>query len=268
MKKFIVEGITTAAFFGAPALAADLPTKAPPRAYVAPAPLFNWTGCYIGGNVGGVWSHKDINWVSEVEGPAPGPLIPSEPRGSQTASGWAYGGQVGCDYQLNNNWVLGIRGMWDGSNATGSSNIPLPNFGNFPTGQTDQNKIRSFETLTGRIGFLVNPAVMLYGEGGVAWVQNHFSSTQAGFGEIISGSNSQIGYDIGAGVSWMFAPHWELFVEYEYMGFGSHTFTVSGQGTFVGFAEGLAQKQNLDKVLVGLNYRLDPWGKAPVVAKY
>jgi len=27
-------------------------------------------------------------------------------------------------------------------------------------------------------------------------------------------------------------------------------------------------KQNIDKVLVGLNYRFDAWGKAPVVAKY
>ena len=50
MKKFIVAGIAAAAFCGAPALAADMPVKAP---YAAP--VFNWTGFYIGAHAGYAW---------------------------------------------------------------------------------------------------------------------------------------------------------------------------------------------------------------------
>jgi outer membrane immunogenic protein len=214
-----------------------------------------WTGCYLGGNVGGIWSHTDTTWVSEIVGPAPGPLDPVQPRGSITSSGWAFGGQVGCDYQVNRNWVIGIRGMWDGSDARGSRDIPLPNIGNFPSGQTDHTDLRSFETLTGRLGFLVTPEVMLYGVGGVAWVQNHFTVTQVGLGEVFANSNTRPGYDVGAGLSWKLAPMWELFVEYDHMGFGTNTVTMVGQGFYSGFTLGFDQTQNVDKVLVGLNWR-------------
>jgi len=42
------------------ASAADLPRKAP-AAPAAVTPVWNWTGFYIGGNVGGVWQHDDGN---------------------------------------------------------------------------------------------------------------------------------------------------------------------------------------------------------------
>jgi outer membrane immunogenic protein len=98
MKKLLVAGIAAAAFYGAPALAADLPVKAPARAYVAPAPLFSWTGCYIGGNIG-------VGWKA---------LRSSDPDGDveadKTFSGFVGGGQVGCDYQ-SGPWAVGIQGM-------------------------------------------------------------------------------------------------------------------------------------------------------------
>ena len=66
------------------ASAADLPRKAP--AYIPPAPPpITWTGCYIGGNIGGVFGDgEDFPFV-----------------GFSNGSGFAGGGQIGCDYQFS-----------------------------------------------------------------------------------------------------------------------------------------------------------------------
>ena len=45
------------AFVAGPAAAADLAVKARP---VPPPVYFSWTGCYFGGNVGGVWVNKEV----------------------------------------------------------------------------------------------------------------------------------------------------------------------------------------------------------------
>jgi outer membrane immunogenic protein len=83
--------------FSGSAIAADMATKMPAKAPPpAPAPVYSWTGCYIGGNVGGGWAGKSF-----TEG-AHSTLVGAR-DGSHTASGWLGGGQVGCDYQFANN---------------------------------------------------------------------------------------------------------------------------------------------------------------------
>jgi outer membrane immunogenic protein len=248
MKELLIAGAAIATLIGTPALAADMPVKAAPM--VAPVAASNWTGCYIGLNTGGAWANKDATWTSDTGTP----LVPPIQLGSLTANGWAYGGQIGCDYQFSNNWVVGIRGMWDGSNMKGSNLLPLPNFGNAP-GELNNASVRSFGTLTGRLGFLVSPAVMLYGLGGIAWVQDHYFVTTPSLGEILSGDQSRTGYDIGIGLAWMFAPNWDLWVEYDHMGFGTRTVTLIGEGIAAGSTAGVDEKQNVDNVLVGVDYR-------------
>jgi hypothetical protein len=59
MKKYLLAGVGLIAIsMGVPALAADMPVKA---AYKAPPIVYaySWTGCYIGGHVGGLWVRKD-----------------------------------------------------------------------------------------------------------------------------------------------------------------------------------------------------------------
>jgi outer membrane immunogenic protein len=69
------------------ASAADLPRKAP--AYMPPPPpAFTWTGCYIGGNVGGAWANVEVTDV------------PTSFTTSHGDSGFAGGSQIGCDYQM------------------------------------------------------------------------------------------------------------------------------------------------------------------------
>ena len=149
--------LVTAAVIGlaaSQASAADLPRKAP--AYVPPAPPpITWTGCYIGGNVGGVFAPPvggfRFFWI---------------PLDSDSHSGFAGGGQIGCDYQFAGGWVFGIRNMFDGSSLSRDRTFSFPAVGAFP-GATGTVHLKNswFDTLTGRIGYSVHSrlAVVLPG---------------------------------------------------------------------------------------------------------
>ena len=190
-----------------------------------------------------------------------GGIPQNRPEGSQTADGWAYGGQIGCDYQFNNNWVGGIRVMWDGSNMRGSNQwLDVPFIYN-------NYKIDLFGTVVGKLGYLLNPTVQLYGLAGVAWVRDNLVLTEPALvGDFANGDQTRTGYDVGAGLSWMFARNWDLWVEYDHMGFGTKNIYLAGVGVSAATFYGADFKQSVDKVLVGIDYRID-WGKALVVAK-
>ena len=68
MKKILLAGVALSALVAGPAMAADLPVRAP--AYKSPPPVityYSWTGCYVGGHVGGVWVTKD--WTANAADP-------------------------------------------------------------------------------------------------------------------------------------------------------------------------------------------------------
>src|SRR5882757_11247822 len=92
MKKLLL-GAATCMVFAAPALAADLParpyTKAP--AYTAPEAVYNWTGFYIGGHIGGAFGGSSLDG----------------------SDGSFLGGvQGGFDYQFATNWVIGAEAQY------------------------------------------------------------------------------------------------------------------------------------------------------------
>ncbi len=82
------------------ASAADMAVKARPAPVVLP---YNWTGCYIGGNVGGKWA----NSTNDVF--VPGTIVAPDVThsfGRDNASTVIGGGQVGCNWQTGS---MGIR---------------------------------------------------------------------------------------------------------------------------------------------------------------
>src|ERR1700758_468876 len=106
MKKMILAGVALGALLASPALAADLP----PQVYKAPLPpppVYIWTGCYIGANIGWAQAKNRV-------------LLDGVEDFSGSIDGFAGGGQVGCDYQFASNWVVGIQGLFDGTGIDSS----------------------------------------------------------------------------------------------------------------------------------------------------
>src|SRR5262249_32745281 len=102
MNKALIASVALIALGTSVAGAADLPVKAPPAPVYVP-PAFSWTGCYIGGNLGGAWAHSDwhesrfgLDWGNTSDGRFIG------------------GGQIGCNYQFGNpGFVIGVEGDFD-----------------------------------------------------------------------------------------------------------------------------------------------------------
>jgi outer membrane immunogenic protein len=210
-----------------------------PRGYPAPAPApapalvyappISWTGCYVGGNIGGAWSNVDLSGVSGASF-------------SATNSGFAGGGQIGCDYQWNQFWVVGIRNMLDATSLSNRTNISAVPF----TGAVD-SRTRWFDTLTARVGYLVpSTNVLLYAQGGAAWTNTSITFLDGSGAQLGEASNDRTGWTVGAGVEWRFAPQWSVFAEYNFMGFGTQSATFTGcGGTCVVNASAKADVQNV-----------------------
>ena len=250
MKRQTTMALAALAMMASQASAADLPRKAP--AYVPPAPPpITWTGCYIGANIGGVFGRGDANF-------------PFGEASSNNNSGFAGGGQIGCDYQFAGGWVIGFRDMFDGTTLKRDRTLFDPITG---ASGTVSLKTQWFDTLTGRIGYAVAPAWLIYGQGGVAWANAKADLTFAGvtFGDL---SNTRTGWTAGGGVEWMFAPHWSAFLEGNYMDLGHKNVSVfdgtvlGACGSFVGGCN-FNPKFTATTVLVGVNYRFGGFGKAP-----
>ena len=241
MKKFLLTSVAIAVFGSTlPASAADLGAapyyKAPP----VYAPIYNWTGFYIGGHLGGAFT-SDNNFNGLTTG--------------NNGNGRFLGGlQAGADYQFAPNWVVGLEGQysWLGNNNGGVI---------FPGGLVYTNNQRALGSVTGRVGYTWGPG-LLYVKGGYAYSDNNESVALAGVPVAFAfDSNHSNGYTVGAGLEYMFAPNWSAKVEYQYYNFGSSRFIAP-----VGLVPFGSFTTDDHVVKVGLNYRFN-WA-SPVVAKY
>ncbi len=225
------------------ASAADLPRKAP--AYVPPPPPpMTWTGCYIGGNIGGAFGHAS----------ATSPDIGGEI--SSNGSGFAGGGQIGCDYQFAGPWVIGFRNMYDWTSNKRSGTLVDTAGDTFVANFNNQ----WFDTLTGRLGYAVAPSWLLYFQGGAAWGHTSTNITFDGV-QVGQTSKTRTGWTIGGGAEWMFAPQWSVFLEANYMDFGSRNASLDPVTTGCVVCT-VNAKATETTVLVGVNYRFN-WGRAP-----
>jgi outer membrane immunogenic protein len=231
MKKLLL-GAALLAFGVAPAFAADMAVKARPMA--APIVTYNWTGCYIGGNVGGGWARNEQTQIAKVGGPA---IVPNNDFGASNGSNVIGGAQIGCDYQFAGNWVVGVQGMFDFGNISSTHIVPTA-FPGFPVGSFNSvNKTKDIFTATARVGYLFAPQVLGYVKGGGAWTRvdhvfNGFVPTPF-LSESATGVDRQ-GWTVGGGIEWMFAPGWSVFGEFNYMDFGNKDIAfIAGPATVI-----------------------------------
>ena len=234
------------------ASAADLPRKAPPAP--PPPPPLTWTGCYIGANVGGAWGRLKLDTpVGEV---------------SRNGSGFAGGGQIGCDYQFAGGWVIGFRNMFDGTTNSRERTFTVTGPGGLisATGTAELHN-RWFDALTGRIGYSWQPASLVYFQGGAVWSRIEadltLATTVAGVTTVTSGSASttKTGWTIGGGWEYRFSPQWSVFIEGNYYDFGTRDRTIFTPAT-TACAAGCAfsTKATAATGLIGVNYRFGGFG--------
>ena len=251
MKKAVLIALALTTLVGSPALAADLSRPAP--AYKAPppppAPIFTWTGFYLGGNLGGAWAQRDI--TDSLYGLTWG-------SGSSNAV-FIGGGQAGFNYQFGR-FVLGVEGDFDwAANSHNSAAIVVPNVGSGDLIQITSNN-RWITTLAARFGVAFNN-VLLYGKAGGGWVGNNgVTVTDLTTGTSITGfnNNTRSGWLAGAGVEWAFAHNWTVKFECDYLGLGSRTIVVPAGAPFP-VGDTFTLGRNVQEVKVGFNYLFN-WG--------
>jgi outer membrane immunogenic protein len=214
MKKILLAGIAAAAFCGAPALAA------PPT-----APMFNWTGFYVGvnGGYGGNWGDLGNNIVDfESVGATTTnvPVIAPNPKG-----GFG-GGQIGYNMQFAPNWVWGVETDIQGSGIRGNSQTSFPGSAILaPLNISTSYKTDYFGTVRGRLGYTVD-RTMAFITGGFAYGRSSYLAaatfSAGGFpGYNLMKTSTNTGYVVGGGVEQQLAGNWTFKAEYQYINLGS-----------------------------------------------
>jgi outer membrane immunogenic protein len=237
-----------AAMLGHSAMAADYPIyPVSPPLYRPPVRnlLFNWTGCYLGGNLGGKWGNR-ADTIDLAAVPFPGGTIPSfsVPLKGLSVGSFIGGGQAGCNYQIGN-VVLGIEGdgqgqHWDSGRPftiTTINTFISENFIGIPF-TTIEALSRWQASLRGRIGYAWD-RILIYGTGGVSWTNVRLCGIPGPF--LFPGAtpacDSQTfpGATIGAGVEYAFlASNWSTVVEGRYTTYGTHSFNTGSMLTLLG----------------------------------
>ena len=203
------------------AAAADLSLaplyKAPPAEI---APVYNWTGFYLGANGGGGWGHSF--WNANTTG--------------INLSGGQAGGTLGYNRQLGN-VVFGLEGDvdWSGFNGTNTT-VGCP--GGCSTSDSWLSTVR------GRIGYSFD-RVMPYATGGLA--VGDIRASTPGFA---GASQTNAGWTVGGGLEFALTNNWTAKAEYLHVDLGNLN---------CGFSCGVASGNNVsvrsDVVRGGLNFR-------------
>jgi opacity protein-like surface antigen len=260
-------------------IAAVMPTKAPVKAMGTVIPPTNWTGFYVGGFLGMASGKTDIRFVGDPAGAGNNPRV----------LGALGGGQVGYNYQLQNNWVLGVEGDVGAANlhgsrtcgaATGLNPVTLIQVGFSPAFLNCQNVTNWMATAAARVGYSWG-RTLYYVKAGGAWAddnvnvscifgplngalvggfplgpcRNQLGAPTNGF----STSGNRAGWLLGYGTEFDLGKNWSAKAEYDYIAFGTRTALASDGVTT------LRDGGSISQVKIGVNYRFTP---GAVVARY
>ena len=241
MLKFLL-GTAVIALTASTAFAADLPLKT--KAPMAPV-KFTWTGCYIGGHLGGLVSEdrttNDLGVSRDYD-----------------ATGFVCGGQIGCDYQFTSNWVIGAEGRaaWSSLRTSHPGSVR-----NRLTGAVRPSQFITtndfLASATARLGYVYGERWLVYARGGAAWTRERNEDPfvlPAGIAVDPSTTSTRTGWTVGGGVEWAFAPHWSANVEYNYYDFGSHGITMTNAVPVVNIT-GFEVRDRMHAATLGVNYR-------------
>jgi outer membrane immunogenic protein len=230
--------------------AADLSARAPAPPPIYVPPVYNWTGFYVGGNLGADFSNISLTDANNNTFP------------SSLSGAFLGGGQAGVNYQFGGGVVIGAEAMFDWIPVTKNTITALN--GASTASVTINN--RWLMLATGRLGYAWD-RVLVYGRAGGAFVGGSAPSlTVTSPGAIsavpLSGPSSNWGWTAGAGVEWAFYGNWSARAELDYIRFAGQTFTTPPTAPFPVTSDSITfNGSNTVNVLftAGLNYKFGPW---------
>ncbi len=256
MKRILIAGALGLTAVGQ-ALAADLPPAPmpPPRApaaYVpAPIPYYNWTGFYLGGNVGGIFNSAS---ASDTIGSA---------IATTTSQSFLGGGQVGFNWEFGPGIVIGTEADFDWlPNTKNAFTLTAPAAVGGGTATTAINN-RWLTLVDARVGYAWD-RLLVYGKGGWAFagVSNSNGSVTAGGTTTvvnISGPGSNQGWTAGAGLEYAFWGTWSVRAEYDFVRLNNATYTQPAAPAPFGKDTISSNNRQLNLLTVGLNYKFGGW---------
>lgn len=229
----------------ASAHAADLPARA---AYKVPMDVrampYNWSGFYVGGNVGYGWATAS----ADLTGPAG-----LTRDASEDLNGGIFGVQAGYNWQFGQ-WVVGLETDIQGTSqkASQTATCAAATCGVAVTATRD-SKLPWFGTTRLRLGYAYD-RWLVYATGGLAYGEHSTDVTVTAGASTGTSSSSETraGLAVGAGVEMGLAPNWSAKLEYLYLDTG----TVTTSTAVAGFGTVTADERVKNNVVrLGLNYR-------------
>jgi outer membrane immunogenic protein len=228
------------------ASAADMAVKARPPAQPAAAP--SWTGFYVGLGLGGRWDEVTGSVLGATNNGGnifcTAGTVGNCNNTSLDSSAFRVSGYLGYNWQFAPLWVAGIEGDFGWADNKSTLNGAIYPGGNFPFYITGRpGDVFTFKSdwdagLRGRLGYLINPSLLLFATGGVEWMQIKTDSQCGSLSDCLPGvfaflfapqdighTTTMTGWTIGGGLEWMWTPEWLLRAEYRYADFGTATFT-------------------------------------------
>ncbi|HXC27980.1 MAG TPA: outer membrane beta-barrel protein, partial [Stellaceae bacterium] len=227
---------------GAAAAASLLASMAPAVAQ-APMAMGDWSGFYIGANVGAGTQNTNFSY---------NPAIPGGPAGALTTTSGNFnhegpfgGGTLGYNWQFGPGWVWGLEGDIDGDGNRGYSTC-------VPTTTAHCSLANNWVgTVRGRLGWLAMPNAMLFVTGGAAF--GDIKTTAPG---PTNNDTTNVGWTAGAGLEYMFAPQWSVKLEYRHTDLGSASTAIPAAVTG-GVATSAKVDWTTDSALLGFNFHFN-----------
>ena len=232
----------------------------------------NWTGFSGSVMVGRDWGHvgEGNGLVSYIPSP-PGEINIISGGVGSNIKGWSGNIKLGYNKQFDNNLIgIELGGTWQ--NAKSGKESPNTNQQNISGAgcpcsvipdtaaslSTAQTQVKTYETLSARLGHIFNETTLVYVSGGAALGQIKRTLYDNGdwyeVNTVISDSKTELGYVLGFGVEYKLKEKWSLRGNYEYVDFASNTFNYSKVGGGYTVVESQSISTHFSNLSAGVSY--------------
>jgi opacity protein-like surface antigen len=220
-----------------------------------PAAGYNWTGAWVGAQVGYGWGDK--HWPDFI------------PADGFDVKGWLGGVSTGANVQAGI-FVVGVESEWLWTGIKGGRRELTTLFGGATQTRDLATKVDWLSLNSVRVGFVPTDRLMVYGKAGVAFAQERHDINAAvsipGLGDQtldVSGKALHTGWLAGIGAEYAFLGNWSAKLEYNYINFGPQNATLAGLqsapplGSFADVQALSDIRQDMHLVKLGINYHFN-----------